>query len=274
MFSVRRDPVARPRSRPATAAATIAEAIDASGLGWRVEREPIAVDRDDAATRDDWWMPVRGDPRLLRDRPPGHPSGARDRRRALPDRPEPRGVPVRRPAPRVKRCTSRPPAACTAAAACGCSPTLPEHVEVGGDPVRPVRAADEQPRRLDRRDRRDHPDQGRLPEHTQLGIRQGAQKFSIRHTEQISRRVHEARRVLDLSIDYYQQFKTTGDQLAVRALHRDGSSRRCSTSSTPRHPGRDRPRTQELAEQTKQRIVELFLRGDTQGTRPAASGRP
>jgi phage/plasmid-like protein (TIGR03299 family) len=37
--------------------ATIAEVIQASGLGWRVEREPIAVDHGDAATVDDWWEP-------------------------------------------------------------------------------------------------------------------------------------------------------------------------------------------------------------------------
>jgi phage/plasmid-like protein (TIGR03299 family) len=37
--------------------ATIAEAIERSGLGWQVEREPIAVDRGDAATVDEWWLP-------------------------------------------------------------------------------------------------------------------------------------------------------------------------------------------------------------------------
>jgi hypothetical protein len=44
--------------------ATIAEAIERSGLGWRVEREAIAIDHGPAATVDDWWMPrcqeVRG----------------------------------------------------------------------------------------------------------------------------------------------------------------------------------------------------------------------
>jgi hypothetical protein len=37
--------------------ATIAKAIERSGLGWRVEREPIAIDRGDVATVDDWWLP-------------------------------------------------------------------------------------------------------------------------------------------------------------------------------------------------------------------------
>jgi len=57
MFSVRETPwhgLGAVLERPP---ATIAEAIDASGLGWRVEREPIAVDRGDAATAEDWWEP-------------------------------------------------------------------------------------------------------------------------------------------------------------------------------------------------------------------------
>ena len=57
MFSVRQTPwhgLGAVMQRPP---ATIAEAIQASGLGWRVEREPIAVDRGDAATVDDWWEP-------------------------------------------------------------------------------------------------------------------------------------------------------------------------------------------------------------------------
>jgi len=57
MFSVRATPwhgLGAVLERPP---ATIAEANQASGLGWRVEREPIAVDRGDAATAQDWWEP-------------------------------------------------------------------------------------------------------------------------------------------------------------------------------------------------------------------------
>ncbi|HEY5262376.1 MAG TPA: DUF932 domain-containing protein [Solirubrobacteraceae bacterium] len=77
-----------------------------------------------------------------------------------------------------------------------------------------MRAADEQPRQLDGRDRRDHADPRRLPEHAQLGSSGRASEFSIRHTEAVTQRVHEARRVLDLSVRYYEQFKRFGDQLA------------------------------------------------------------
>jgi Domain of unknown function (DUF932) len=59
MFSVRQTPwhgLGAVLDQPPT---TIAEAIERSGLGWRVEREPIAIDRGDAATVDDWWLPRR-----------------------------------------------------------------------------------------------------------------------------------------------------------------------------------------------------------------------
>jgi hypothetical protein len=57
MFSIRQVPwhgLGAVLERPPT---TIAQAMDASGLGWRVEREPIAVDRGDAATSDSIWDP-------------------------------------------------------------------------------------------------------------------------------------------------------------------------------------------------------------------------
>ena len=57
MFSVRQTPwhgLGAVLDQPPT---TIAEAIERSGLGWRVEREPIAIDRGDVATVDDWWLP-------------------------------------------------------------------------------------------------------------------------------------------------------------------------------------------------------------------------
>jgi hypothetical protein len=57
MFSVREVPwhgLGAVLDRPP---ATVAEAIGRSGLGWRVEREPIAIDRGDIATVNDWSLP-------------------------------------------------------------------------------------------------------------------------------------------------------------------------------------------------------------------------
>lgn len=103
-----------------------------------------------------------------------------------------------------------------------------------------------------------------------VSLSRAIQKFSIRHTEQISRRVHEARRVLDLSIDYYEQFKATGNQLA---------SERCSERQLQKvldelYPSGTEDsmtdRTRKGREQVKERIVDLFLRGDTQGNAPGS----
>ena len=57
MFSVRETPWHGLGAVLDQPPATIAEAIGASGLGWRVEKEPIAVDRGDVATAEDWWEP-------------------------------------------------------------------------------------------------------------------------------------------------------------------------------------------------------------------------
>ena len=138
MFSVRETPwhgLGAVLDQPPT---TIAEAIEASGLGWRVEREPIAIDRGDAATVDDWWVPRCEEiPGCYADRPPGHPAGPRHRRRALPDRPEPS-----RPSSSSTSCSGPAMHFETAGSLHGgrrvwVLATLPEHVEVGGDPVRP-----------------------------------------------------------------------------------------------------------------------------------------
>ncbi len=103
-----------------------------------------------------------------------------------------------------------------------------------------------------------------------VSLRRAIQRFSIRHTEQISRRVHDARRVLELSIDYYKQFQVTGNELA---------SERCSERQLknvldelyPSGTGDSiTDRTQKGREQVKQRIVDLFLRGDTQGNAPGS----
>jgi phage/plasmid-like protein (TIGR03299 family) len=148
--------------------------------------------------------------------------------------------------------------------------TLPEHVEVGGDAVRPyvllmnshdgstAVVAATTPIRV-------------VCQNTlNWGLSQARQKFSIRHTEAVTQRVHEARRVLDLSIDYYEQFKRYGDQLAsercterqlrkvLDALYPNGAG---DTASS---------RTRRSRQQTKDRIAELFLRGATQGNAPGS----
>ena len=56
MFSVRETPwhgLGAVLERPP---ASVAEAIEASGLGWTVAKEPIAIDRGETSGAD-WWVP-------------------------------------------------------------------------------------------------------------------------------------------------------------------------------------------------------------------------
>ena len=100
------------------------------------------------------------------------------------------------------------------------------------------------------------------------GLERARQKYSIRHTEKIREHVHQARRTLDLSIDYYRQFKRAGDQLATE-LFTETQLRRVLDELYP--SGTDdtaSDRTRRSREQTKQRITDLFMHGNTQGNAP------
>jgi phage/plasmid-like protein (TIGR03299 family) len=148
--------------------------------------------------------------------------------------------------------------------------TRPEHVEVGGDPVRPyvllmsshdgstaVIAATTPVRVV-------------CQNTLNWGLQRAGQKFSIRHTEQIGRRVHETRRVLDVSTDYYEQFRATGNRLACESC----TERQLQRVLNELYPSGTEDRMTDRARrgraQTKRRIVELFLHGDTQGNAPGS----
>jgi phage/plasmid-like protein (TIGR03299 family) len=148
--------------------------------------------------------------------------------------------------------------------------TLPDHVEVGGDDVRPyvllmnshdgstAVVAATTPVRV-------------VCQNTlNWGLRSAQQKFSIRHTEAVTQRVHEARRVLDLSINYYEQFKRLGDRLASERC----SERQLRSILDELYPNSTSDsvsgRTRKSRQQTKDRIAELFMRGETQGNAPGS----
>ena len=270
MFSVRETPwhgLGAVLDRPP---ATIADAIEASGLGWRVAREPIAVDRGDAATVDDWW-----EPRC--EEIPGYYATVRQDTRAV------LGIVGER-----YRIVQNHEAFAFVDQLLGSSlhfetagslnggrrvwvlATLPEHVEVGGDAVRPYVLL------MNSHDGSTAVIAATTPVRVvcmntlNWGLQRARQRFSIRHTEQISRRVHEARRVLDLSIDYYAQFSALGNRLASEHC----SERQLQKVLDELYPSgtedsvTDRTRTGR--EQVKDRIVDLFVRGDTQGNAPGS----
>jgi phage/plasmid-like protein (TIGR03299 family) len=270
MFSVRETPWHALGAVLERAPATIAEAIEASGLGWRVKREPIAVDRGDVAMADSIW-----DPRC--EEIPGYYATVRqDNRTVLGIVGERYRIVQNHEAFEfVDQLLGSSLHFETAGSLNGgrrvwVLATLPNHVEVGGDQVRPYVLL------MNSHDGSTAVIAATTPVRVvcmntlNWGLQRARQKFSIRHTEQISRRVHEARRVLELSIDYYEQFAATGNQLA---------SERCTERQLQKVLDELYPsgledsvtdRARKGREQVKERIVELFLRGDTQGNAPGS----
>lgn len=270
MFSVRETPWHGLGAVLDQAPATIAEAVQASGLAWRVEREPIAVDRGDAVTVEAWWEP------RCEEIPGYYATVRQDTRTVLGivgDRY--RIVQNEEAFQFVDQLLGSSLQFETAGSLNGgrrvwVLATLPDHVEVGGDPVRPYVLL------MNSHDGSTAVIAATTPirvvcQNTlNWGLARAQQKFSIRHTEQISRRVHEARRVLELSIDYYEQFKMIGNHLASERC----SERQLHSVLDELYPsGTDdvmTTRTRTSREQTKDRIVDLFLRGDTQGNAPGS----
>lgn len=269
MFSVRETPwhgLGAVLDKPP---ATVAEAIEASGLGWSVAKEPIAVDRGEKPAAE-WWVP------RCEEIPGFYATVRQDTREVL-------GIVGGR-----YRLVQNHEAFTFIDQLLGSSinfetagslhggrrvwvlATLPDHLEVGGDDVRPYVLL------MNSHDGSTAVIAATTPirvvcQNTlNWGLANARQKFSIRHTEAVTQRVHEARRVLDLSIDYYEQFKRFGDQLAsercterqLRAvldeLYPSGTSDSASD------------RTRRSRQQTKDRIAELFLCGDTQGNAPGS----
>jgi phage/plasmid-like protein (TIGR03299 family) len=249
--------------------ATIAEAIEASGLGWSVAKEPIAIDRGETSAAD--WSAAR-----CEEIPGFYATVRQDTREVL-------GIVGER-----YRIVQNHEAFAFVDQLLGSSinfetagslhggrrvwvlATLPDHVEVGGDAVRPYVLL------MNSHDGSTAVIAATTPirvvcQNTlNWGLQSARQKFSIRHTEAVTQRVHEARRVLDLSINYYKQFKSYGDELAsercterqlrtvLEELYPNGTSDSMSS------------RSRRSRQQTKDRIAELFLRGDTQGNAPGS----
>jgi phage/plasmid-like protein (TIGR03299 family) len=269
MFSVRVTPwhgLGAVLDRPP---ASVGEAIEASGLGWSVAKEPIAIDRGDASAAD-WSLPRSQEI-------PGYYATVRqDTREVL-------GVVGER-----YRIVQNDEAFAFVDQLLGSAihfetagslhggrrvwvlATLPGHVEVGGDPVRPyvllmnshdgstAVVAATTPIRV-------------VCQNTlNWGLSKAQQKFSIRHTEAVKQRVHEARRVLDLSINYYTQFKRYGDELASERCT-ERQLRKVLDALYPNGAGDSASsRTRCSRQQTKDRIAELFLMGETQGNAPGS----
>jgi len=266
MFSVRETPWHGLGAVLDQPPATIAEAIEVAGLGWGVAKEPIAIHRGGTPPDLSRAEEIRGYYATVR-LDTGDVLGIVGERYRIVQNVEAFAF--------VDQLLGSSIHFETAGSLHGgrrvwVLATLPDHVEVGGDDVRPyvllmnshdgstAVVAATTPIRV-------------VCQNTlNWGLANARQKFSIRHTEAVTQRVHEARRVLDLSINYYEQFKRFGDRLAserctehqLRAvldkLYPNGTSDSVSS------------RTRSSRQQTKDRIAELFLRGETQGNAPGS----
>jgi phage/plasmid-like protein (TIGR03299 family) len=270
MFSVRETPWHGLGAVLPEAPSTISEAVAWSGLGWGVAKEPISVDRGDAVLADSIWAP-RCEPI------PGYYATVRqDNRQVLGIVGERYRIVQNAEAFQfVDQLLGSAMHFETAGSLNGgrrvwVLATLPDHMEVGGDPVKPhvllmnshdgstAVVAATTPVRV-------------VCQNTlNWGLAKARQRFSIRHTEQIGRRVHEARRVLELSVDYYAQFKALGNQLASEAMT-DRQLRRVLDQLYPAGTeDRASDRVARARDQRKDQIIDLFLTGDTVGNAPGS----
>lgn len=268
MFSVRETPWHGLGTTLDQPPATIAQAITASGLGWCVEREPIAIDRGQAATIDDWWQP------RCEEIPGYYATVRQDTRTVLGIVGERyRVVQNEQAFEFVDQLLGSHLNFETAGSLGGgrrvwVLATLPQHVEIGGDPVRPYILL------MNSHDGSTAVTAATTPVRVvcqntlNWALQRARQRFSIRHTEQISRRVDEARRVLELSVDYYQQFQNTGNVLASQEC----TERQLRNVLEQLYPSGTEDRISDRArhnrDQTKATIIDLFLHGDTRGNAP------
>lgn len=270
MFSVRETPWHGLGAVLDQPPATIVEAIELSGLGWTVEKEPIAVDRA-AAAADDFTIP------RWEEIPDYYATVRQDTRDVL-GIVGPRYEVVQNEVAFefVDQLLGSSLHFETAGSLHGgrrvwVLATLPNRIEVGGDAVRPFVLLSNSHDGSSALLAATTPVRVVCQNTLSISVSRAHQKMALRHTGDIRRRVHEARRVLDLAVDYYAQFQMIGNQLASeRCTERQLGSVLDELYPSGTADTTMTDRTRRSREDTKQRITELFLRGDTVGNAPGS----
>ena len=91
------------------------------------------------------------------------------------------------------------------------------------------------------------------------GLARATRKATIRHLGDASSKLHEARRVLELTVDYYEQFKVHGERLALEQISQARLREVLADSTRPARP----TRAARGAAATREAIMGLFtLRPD------------
>lgn len=96
-------------------------------------------------------------------------------------------------------------------------------------------------------------------------LRDARYRYAFRHVGDQSVRLAEARRELELTIDYAAQFKQFGDELASQSI----AERELARITEELWPGEGHtPRTAKTHQEKREAVMHLFIDGDTRGNAP------
>lgn len=98
------------------------------------------------------------------------------------------------------------------------------------------------------------------------GLRSAKATHTVRHVGDASTRLHEARAVLGLTVDYYKQLKVVGDKLATQRMTEKQLSQVVG-ELWPADEGAG-PRTAKRRLKVHDQIIDLFKNGETVGSAP------
>lgn len=95
-------------------------------------------------------------------------------------------------------------------------------------------------------------------------LRDASYRYSFRHVGDTSQRIHEARAALRLTIDYAKQFKQFGDQLASQSM----AERELARITEELWPNEGTDKTVKSRQRRREAVMHLFVDGDTRGNAP------
>jgi phage/plasmid-like protein (TIGR03299 family) len=90
--------------------------------------------------------------------------------------------------------------------------------------------------------------------------------FRVRHTGNVGEQLYQARRALQITIDYGRQFARAGNRLAGERC----TERQLARVLAELYPSGPGDRTARTAQQARETIIDLFLHGPTVGNAPGS----
>jgi phage/plasmid-like protein (TIGR03299 family) len=145
---------------------------------------------------------------------------------------------------------------------------LPDHVTAGGDEIRPFVVLSAWHTGTGAIRAMTTPVRAVCANTVRAALQRAQAVHRVRHVGDPTGQLHEARRVLELTVDYYRQFARLGDELALAPI----SERHLHDILAELYPhdtalGGRALRARARARQT---VLELFVRGETMGNAPGS----